>query len=56
MIVLIDNYDSFSYKVYRLMGSVKPEIKVFGTEDLKVKKMKEMKREARTIKPAPGKR
>ena len=28
MIVLIDNYDSFSYNVYQLIGSVKPDIKV----------------------------
>ena len=28
MIVLIDNYDSFSYNVYQLIGSVEPDIKV----------------------------
>ena len=28
MIVLIDNYDSFSYNVYQLIGSVAPDIKV----------------------------
>ena len=27
MIVLIDNYDSFSYNVYQLIGSVEPDIK-----------------------------
>ena len=26
MIVLIDNYDSFSYNVYQLIGSVEPDI------------------------------
>ena len=25
MIVLIDNYDSFSYNVYQLIGSVEPD-------------------------------
>lgn len=28
MIVLTDNYDSFSYNVYQLIGSVEPDIKV----------------------------
>ena len=27
MIVLIDNYDSFSYNVYQLIGSVEPDIR-----------------------------
>ena len=32
MIVLIDNYDSFSYNVYQLIGSVEPDIKVVRNE------------------------
>ena len=28
MILLIDNYDSFSYNLYQLIGGVEPDIKV----------------------------
>ena len=32
MIVLIDNYDSFSYNVYQLIGSVKPSEGQYPTQ------------------------
>ena len=36
MIVLIDNYDSFSYNVYQLIGSVEPDIKVIRNDEYTV--------------------
>lgn len=34
MIVLIDNYDSFSYNLYQLIGQLNPDIKVIRNDDL----------------------
>ena len=36
MILLIDNYDSFSYNVYQLVGSVNPDIRVIRNDECSV--------------------
>ena len=41
MIVLIDNYDSFSYNVYQLIGSVAPDIKVVRNDEYSVKEIED---------------
>ena len=46
MIVLIDNYDSFSYNVYQLIGSVEPDIKVVRNDEYTVKEIEAMRPEA----------
>ncbi len=33
MILLIDNYDSFSYNLYQLIGSVNPDIQVVRNDE-----------------------
>ena len=42
MIVLIDNYDSFSYNVYQLIGSVEPDIKVVRNDEVTIKELEAM--------------
>ena len=32
MILLIDNYDSFSYNLYQLAGSLEPDIRVIRND------------------------
>ncbi len=51
MIVLTDNYDSFSYNVYQLIGSVEPDIKVIRNDEYTVEEIEEMKPEALILSP-----
>ena len=36
MILLIDNYDSFSYNLYQYLGTLNPDIKVIRNDELKI--------------------
>lgn len=54
MIVLIDNYDSFSYNLYQLIGSLTPKIEVIRNDKLSVKELKAYNPEAIIISPGPG--
>lgn len=54
MIVLIDNYDSFSYNLYQLLGSVEPDIKVIRNDDCTVQEIEAMNPEALFLSPGPG--
>ena len=44
MILLIDNYDSFSYNVFQLIGSVEPDIKVVRNDEYTVEEIEKMKK------------
>ena len=54
MILLIDNYDSFSYNVYQLIGSVNPDIRVVRNDACTLKEIEEMKPEMLILSPRPG--
>ena len=43
MILLIDNYDSFSYNLYQLIGSINPDIKVVRNDEVTIKELDAMK-------------
>lgn len=55
MILLIDNYDSFSYNLYQLIGSINPDIKVIRNDAMTPDEIKELKPEAIILSPGPGK-
>jgi anthranilate synthase component 2 len=54
MILLIDNYDSFSYNLYQLIGSLNPDIRVVRNDALTVGEVREMNPEAVILSPGPG--
>jgi anthranilate synthase component 2 len=54
MILLIDNYDSFSYNLYQLASSLTDEIKVVRNDKMTVEEIKEAAPEAVIISPGPG--
>lgn len=54
MILLIDNYDSFSYNLYQLIGVVKPDIKVIRNDEMSVEQIEALHPELIVISPGPG--
>lgn len=54
MILLIDNYDSFSYNLYQLIGEINPDIKVVRNDELSVEEIKELNPERIILSPGPG--
>jgi anthranilate synthase component 2 len=54
MILLIDNYDSFSYNLYQLIGSIEPDIKVIRNDELTVAQIDALEPELIVISPGPG--
>lgn len=54
MILLIDNYDSFSYNLYQLIGTLEPNIRVIRNDALTVAEIEALKPQAIVISPGPG--
>lgn len=55
MILLIDNYDSFSYNVYQLVSSVAEDVRVIRNDDYTPDEIKAMEPKAIILSPGPGK-
>lgn len=53
MILLIDNYDSFSYNLYQLIGSINPDIRVIRNDGMTVDEIKALAPEYIILSPGP---
>lgn len=54
MVVLIDNYDSFSYNLVQMAGSICPHIKVVRNDEMTVEEIEELKPSHLILSPGPG--
>lgn len=54
MILLIDNYDSFSYNLYQLAGSFNSDIRVIRNDEMTTDEIKELKPSHIILSPGPG--
>ena len=54
MILLIDNYDSFSYNLYQLIGEINPDIRVIRNDELTVEEIRALAPERIILSPGPG--
>ena len=54
MILLIDNYDSFSYNLFQLVGEINPDIRVIRNDELTVEEIRKLAPERIILSPGPG--
>ena len=54
MILLIDNYDSFSYNLYQLIGELDPDIKVIRNDEMTVEEIRDINPDRIILSPGPG--
>lgn len=54
MILLIDNYDSFSYNLFQLVGEIDPDIRVIRNDEMTVGEIRELAPARIILSPGPG--
>jgi anthranilate synthase component 2 len=54
MILIIDNYDSFSYNLYQYIGEINPAVKVIKNDELSLREIEKLKPTHLIISPGPG--
>lgn len=55
MILLIDNYDSFVYNLYRFIAETGQEVRIVRNDEMTSEEVMEMRPDAVVISPGPGK-
>ncbi len=53
-ILLIDNYDSFTYNLYNYLSALKFKVEVYRNDKIKIDKIKKNKYQKIVISPGPG--
>jgi anthranilate synthase component 2 len=54
MILLIDNYDSFSYNLYQLIGGLNPDIRVIRNDAMNIDEIRALHPSHLIVSPGPG--
>lgn len=54
MILLIDNYDSFSYNLYQLIGEIDSDIRVVRNDEMTIAEIRELNPDRIILSPGPG--
>lgn len=54
MILLIDNYDSFSYNLYQIIGEIEPDIRVIRNDEMTTEQIGDLKPDHIILSPGPG--
>lgn len=54
MVLLIDNYDSFSYNLVQMAGSIRPDIKVIRNDAMTVEEIEKLNPSHIILSPGPG--
>lgn len=54
MIVMIDNYDSFTYNLYQYIGALKPDIEVYRNDKISTEEIIAKRPERIILSPGPG--
>ena len=54
MILIIDNYDSFTYNLYQYIGEMNPDIEIFRNDKITIDEIIKKKPTHIVISPGPG--
>lgn len=54
MILIIDNYDSFTFNLYQLIGEINPDIKVVRNDKITIEEIRGLQPSHIIISPGPG--